>query len=428
MLPPLHEKFYITGQKKLSGSVAIPGSKNAALPILAATLGVKGISTIENVPHLSDTLAFTEIMKSIGAKVEWKENTVTVDATTLHSDGKVKGDYIQRMRASILFLAPVLARCGKIQMEFPGGCVLGKRSVESHLHAFKSLGARILDTKSELSLELAKKKFIAGSFSMQEMSVTATENAVIAAAFTSGISQIRLCASEPHIQNLCDFLVSAGAKIEGIGSHHLTITGIENPKSATIQVTPDYLQAGTYILAGILTNSQIIVKNVEESHLDSFFQALRETGAQFTIDTKNKSVTTHTKKQELVATNIQTGVFPKFATDLHPQFAVLLTQCEGRSKIFETLFERKFAYLLELEKMGADVEIQNPHVFYITGKTQLQGVPVASQDIRAGAAMLLAALIADGETEISNIHYIHRGYENIEENLRSLGAQIRKES
>lgn len=425
MISPNKERFYITGQKKLSGSIKIPGSKNAALPILAASLAVKGISVIKNVPDLSDTQGFINIMKSLGAKISQKGSEVTIDARNLTGNGEVSDPYICKMRASILFLAPLLIRFGRVKMPFPGGCVLGKRSVDIHLNVFIALGAKIIESKNFLELELKEKTFIGNTFVMPEMSVTATENAVIAMAFAKGKSQLRLAACEPHIQNLCQFLESTQSQISGIGSHNLSITGTSVETSGEIAVTSDYLQVGTYLLAGILTDSEIIIENVEVTHLDSFLERLKETNALFTVDEKNKKITTHSRKEELKAVDIQTGVFPKFPTDLHPQFSVLLTQCNGVSKIHEPLFERKFAYLLELEKMGADVEIQNPHVFKISGKSNLMGVPVASQDIRAGAAMILAALVAEGETEISNIHYIHRGYENILENLSDLGADMR---
>ena len=437
MQAPLKERFYINGGKKLSGEIEIPGSKNAALPILAATLAVNGISRVTNIPDLSDTRGFMEIMKSIGAKIKQdtdNKRNFTIDARNLTGNGNVSGSYIGKMRSSIMFLAPVLARFGRVSIPFPGGCVLGKRSVDTHLNVFKALGATIIESETHIEIELnnSEKTYIGNSFVMPELSVTATENALIAMAFAKGNSNLRLAASEPHVQNLCEFLQSAGAKISGIGSHALEISGIENNQniSAEIEVTSDYLQVGTYVLAGILTNSEITVKNAEISHLDSFIERLKQTGARFEVNEKEKYIKTlirnvNNPEENLRATDIQTGVFPKFATDLHPQFAVLLTQCQGVSKIQETLFERKFAYLLELEKMGADVEIQNPHVFKISGPTPFIGTTVASQDIRAGAAMILAALITNGETEITNIHYIHRGYENIEENLTQLGAEIR---
>lgn len=426
MMSATKEKFYITGGKRLSGDVVVPGSKNAALPILAATLAISGVSTLQNVPELSDTVECINIMKSLGAKITTTGKTIEIDASDIVCTSSVSHPYISKMRASILFLAPLLVRCGEVKMPFPGGCVLGKRSVDTHLNAFVALGAEIVESTEYLHLRLPKKRFIGGTIVMPEISVTATENAIIAASFAEGVTQIRLAAAEPHVQNLCEFLQSAGVCIEGIGSHTLTIHGITSSYKAAIKITSDYLQVGTFLLAGVLTDSELVIHESEVSHLDSFLERLAFAGANFVCDEHKKTITTKPRTKDLRSTDIQTGVFPKFPTDLHPQFAVLLTQCQGTSKIFETLFERKFAYLLELEKMGADVTIQNPHVFLIQGPTKLKASPVASQDIRAGAAMLLAALIADGETEISNIHYIHRGYEHIEETLRNLGAEIRR--
>lgn len=428
MIPFSQERLFIKGKKELNGDIFVSGSKNAVLPILAASLAINGISKIKNIPILSDTKGFIDIMQSIGAKVIISGNDVEVDARNLQGDGTLNHTYICKMRASILFLAPLLIRFGRVKMPFPGGCVLGKRSVDSHLHIFSNLGAEIVESKNYLELKLKGKEFLANTVVLPEISVTATENAIVAMAFAKGNSFLRLAASEPHIQNLCDFLESAGACIKGKGGHSLSIENSNKKQTAEVTVVSDYLQIGTYILAGVLTNSELKIHNFESSHLDSFLERLSQTNASFEIDEKSKTITTKKRKTELVASNIQTGVFPKFATDLHPQFAVLLTQCNGRSKIFETLFERKFAYLLELEKMGAKVEINNPHVFHIEGPVKLQGTSVASQDIRAGAAMILAGLVAEGETEISNIHYIDRGYDNIMNNLKDVGAEIRKEN
>jgi UDP-N-acetylglucosamine 1-carboxyvinyltransferase len=423
------EKFCISGGKHLSGTVKIGGSKNAALPILAASLAVNEVSTIQNLPEISDVENFLDMLRSVGAETDHTERgKVIINAKKLSFPGEFSHPAVNKMRASILLLAPLLVRFGEVKMPFPGGCVLGKRSVDAHLRVFSSLGAEIISDDEYLHIRLPKGHFEGARFALPEISVTATENALIAAAFAKGETEIRLSAAEPHVQNLCEFLISAGANIEGVGTHTLRVTPISAVKSPKITITSDYLEAGTFLLAGILTDSNIRIENVFEHHLDSFFEKLSEIGAEFTIDTKNHCVETFPRKREFTATKLQTGVFPKFPTDLHPQFAVLLTQCEGTSKIFETLFERKFAYLLELEKMGADVEILNPHVFLIHGKRELYGAPVASQDIRAGAAMLLAAITAKGESEISNIHYIDRGYPAIEEKLRNLGVDIEREN
>ncbi len=422
----MNEKFFIEGGATLSGTVEISGSKNAALPILAATLLVAGSSTVTNVPNIDDIAAFLEILESLGTQISEKNGTRTLNTQNIAPHTKaLNHPHIRYMRASILLLAPLLVRFGEVKIPFPGGCVLGKRSAESHLKALVGFGAEVQESSDSIHLT-STRGLTAGSVVLPERSVTATENAVMIASTLQGESEIRMAAAEPHVQNLCHFLVSAGAKIEGIGTHTLQIQGNPDLQNGNIAITPDYLEAGTFILAGALTDSTITVQNVEEHHLDSFFQKLSEVGISCSFDHIQKSVTVSSHSGDLTPTNIQTGVFPAFPTDLHPQFAVLLSQCKGTSKIFETLFERKFGYLLELEKMGADIEIMNPHQFLIHGSKKLVGTPVASQDIRAGAAMLLAALIAEGTTEISNIHYIHRGYQHIEDKLRALGAKIKR--
>lgn len=422
------EKFFIQGGKPLRGTVAIPGSKNAALPILAASLLINGESTLANLPHIADVETFLKILELLGVQYTQKEEGVyTLNAAELTQDTHdIPTVEIKKMRASILLLAPLLVRLGTVELPFPGGCVLGKRSAETHFAAFRAFGAKVEETAETIRIT-APHGLQPSRVVLPEMSVTATENAIMLAAAIEGESEIRMAAAEPHVQNLCEFLVSAGVKIEGIGTHTLRITGTKNLQNGSAAITPDYLQAGTFLLAAAVTRGDVTVTNVEEHHLDSFFQKLSEVGIAFEVNRSEKSVRVSGDNTGKAwhPVSIQTGVFPKFATDLHPQFAVLLTQCAGTSRIFETLFERKFAYLLELEKMGANVEIMNPHQFLIHGPTKLKGTAVASQDIRAGAAMILAALAAEGETEIANIHYIHRGYEDIEEKLRALGADIR---
>ncbi len=420
--------FRIVGERELSGSVEISGSKNAALPILAASLALGGISRLHNVPEISDVEHFGQLLESLGVNIQKEKGNWEISAEKMNSAVECQHFAIGKMRASILLLAPLLVRNGEVKMPFPGGCVLGKRSAESHLRAFTAFGAEILESRDYLHLRLPDGKFRAAKVVLPEISVTATENAIVAAAFAQGESEIRLSAAEPHVQNLCEFLVSAGVHISGMGTHTLKIQGNPLAKNGNISITPDYLEGGTFLLAGLITNSEITIKNIVHHHLDSFLEKLLEAGANFEIDEKNCSITTKKRKSDFMATSIQTGVFPKFPTDLHPQFAVLMTQSMGTSRIFETLFERKFAYLFELEKMGASVELLNPHQFLVHGKKNLVGTTIASQDIRAGAAMLLAALVARGETRITNIHYLDRGYQNLETKLQKIGADISRES
>ncbi len=420
----MREKYFIEGGVPLRGAVEISGSKNAALPILAASILITGVSQLRNVPEIEDVETMMDILESIGVEMEMLESGIQLSSDNVKIEsGELSHPKIKSMRASILLLAPLLARFGEVKMPFPGGCVLGKRPIGSHLAAFTAFGAEILDSHDMISIS-APKGLRPATFVLPEISVTATENAVMLASSIEGESIIRMAASEPHVQNLCEFLVSAGAQIDGIGTHTLRIRGTKNLSGGSVEITPDYLEAGTFILAAAVTNGELIIRNVEEHHLDSFFQKLKEVGVNFVSVPEDRTVIVKPPLGDYQPVKLQTGVFPAFPTDLHPQFAVLLTQCAGTSQIFETLFERKFAYLLELEKMGANVQLLNPHQFLVHGKSRLRGSSVASQDIRAGAAMLLAAFAAEGETEISNIHYIHRGYEKIEEKLKSVGARI----
>lgn len=416
-------KFIVQGGIALKGEVTIGGSKNAALPILAATLLADSQTTLHNVPDISDVHAFLRILSGLGADVSFNQGTVTVNPARIQP-GSLDDHLVKHMRASILLLGPLLGRFKEARLAFPGGCVLGKRSVHAHTHALSAFGAEVLPSSDAIHLtapELHPAKII-----MAEASVTATENALMTAVTIPGISEIRWAAMEPHVQDLCHFLVKMGAEIEGIGSHTLTVHGGKPLHGAEHTVTPDYLEAGTFALAGILTNGEITIKNCPVTHLDSFWQKLEEVGAHFELSENQVKILPH---GPLIAPEkLQTSVFPGFPTDLQAPFAVLLTQCAGPSKVHETLFEGRLNYLPELERLGAKTQLLNPHQAVITGPTQLKAAQIASQDIRAGAAMVLAALIAEGTTSISDINYIDRGYEHLDEKLRSLGAKIERSS
>ena len=413
-------QFQVQGGIPLKGEVTISGSKNATLPILAATLLAEDHCTLHNVPDISDVHAYLGIMSSLGADVSFNKGTVSVNSSRLEQV-PIAHNFVKHMRASILLLGPLLGRFGEVQLDFPGGCVLGKRSVGAHIHALTSLGAELVESDEEIHL---KGKLTAAQFIMAEASVTATENAIMAAVMADGKTIIRWAAMEPHVADLCKFLVAMGADIEGIGTHTLTVHGGKTLKGAEYSITPDYLEAGTMVLAAVLTNGEVTVKNCPVNQLDSFWQKLEEVGAIFTCHENQVDIHKHNGLHAVE--KLQTAVYPGFPTDLQAPFAVLLTQCEGLSKLHETLFEGRLAYLAELERMGAKVEILNPHQATIEGATPLKGAPIVSHDIRAGAAMVLAALTAEGETTISDINYIDRGYEKLEEKLRSLGAKIER--
>lgn len=415
------EKFIIKGGKKLSGEVTVSGSKNATLPIICASLLTKEKITLQNVPNIADVHTMIEIIESLGAKTSFENKTLEIDPSDL-SPQQLPDSLINKMRASILMVGAFISRFGEIKMAFPGGCVLGKRSVHSHTHALKELGCEIIDDKNGLHIKC--EKLIGKTIILPELSVTATENAIMAAVLAEGESEIRLAAAEPHVQDLCNFLNEMGAKISGIGTNYLKIQGVEKLKGVTYRITGDYLEAGTFAIAAVATKGNVLIKGINPGHLDSLWQKLDEMGANFELNGDSVHIKENPKLKAVKM--LRTAVYPSFATDLQAPFAVLLTQAQGVSKVFETLFEGRLNYLFELEKMGAHVEYLNPHQALIIGPTELRGLPISSCDIRAGAAMVIAALIASGETEISNINYIDRGYEDLYKKLSNLGADIQR--
>lgn len=416
------QKFVIKGQKPLNGEVTVSGSKNAALPIVCAALLTKELVTLKNVPDIADIHSILRIIEGFGAKVNFENNTLTIDPSNI-SASNVPNELVNKMRASILILGSLIPRLGEIKMSFPGGCVLGKRSVDSHTHAFKKLGCEILDDTNGLHIKGNKLK--GATIVLPELSVTATENAIMAAVLAEGKSEIRLAAAEPHVQDLCHFLNHLGAKISGIATNNIQIEGVAELKGGEYSITGDYLEAGTFALCAIATKGDVTIKGINTDQLDSFWQKLEEMGVNFQLSADSVHIMPTAELNAIKS--LRTAVYPSFATDLQAPFAVLLTQAKGVSKVFETLFEGRLNYLFELEKMGAHIEYLNPHQALIIGPTKLKAVPISSCDIRAGAAMVIAALIADGETEITNINYIDRGYERLDEKLRSLGAEIVRE-
>lgn len=419
--PNYMHKFIVNGGKKLTGEVEIGGSKNATLPIICASLLTKDKVILENVPNIADVKSMISIIEKIGAKVKFKNHVLEINSNGLHKNN-IPNDLVKKMRASILILGALLPRVGEVKMDFPGGCVLGKRSVFAHTHALEELGCKVIDDKKGLHIKV--KKLIGKKITLPELSVTATENALMAAVTASGETEIRLAAAEPHVQDLCAFLNKMGAKISGIGTNSLKIKGVKSLHGAKHKITGDYLEAGTYAIAAVATGGKIKIKGMNPDHLDSFWQKLMEMGAKVEL---GKDYATVSANGGLNAVReLKTAVYPGFATDLQAPFVVLLTQANGVSKIFETLFEGRLNYLVELEKMGARAELLNPHQALLIGPTELRALPIVSSDIRAGAAMVIAALIAKGKTEISNIEYIDRGYEKMDLKLKSLGAEIER--
>jgi len=413
-------RFLVTGGRKLEGQIKVSGSKNAALPIIAASLLTDEPVELTNVPNIDDIATMEHILHFLGVETEFTDHTLKIHAKAV-ANVEIEHELVSKLRASILLLGPLLARNGEVRLAYPGGCVIGKRPVDAHLMALEELGAEVVED-SEL-LHIKCDKLAGAKFTMTEASVTATENTIMAAVLASGETVIRLAACEPHVQDLCDFLNSMGAKIDGIGTHKLKIKGVKKLKGTKHRVTSDYLEAGTLVIAAAITGGSVDILDVNPNHLDIFWQKLREVGVIFEL---GEDMVRVQPSKQLKAIRLQTAVFPSFPTDLQAPFATLLTQAKGTSFIFETLFDGRLQYLYELEKMGLKPKILNPYQAEITGPTKLKGASVASCDIRAGAAIVIAALAAEGQTEISNIYYIDRGYENLDEKLNSLGAKIER--
>lgn len=414
--------YHVQGGIPLRGEVDVGGSKNAALPLIAGSLLAQGETVLENVPRLRDTLAMLRILEFLGAETQFEGNTMRIRTDRVRSK-PIPGSYVSALRGSIVLLGPLLARFGVAEMAYPGGCVLGKRPVGAHVEAFKQMGVEDMSSDDTLHLQgtLRPSRVV-----LSEFSVTATENIALAASLLPGKTTIELAAGEPHVVDVEHFIEKMGARIEGKGSHTVAVHGNKNLRPIQHRVTSDYLEAGALALAGYLTRGQLVVRNLDAEHLVSFLDVLRRGGCVWEVRDGGKTLIVDGEASTYVPMHIRTNIFPGFPTDLQAPVGVLMTQAQGVSRIFERLYEGRLGYLYELEKMGAHIEILNAHQALVIGPTTLKGRTVASNDIRAGAAMVLAALSAVGETTITDIQYIERGYDRLDEKLRSVGAKIER--
>lgn len=415
-------RYRIHGGVPLKGDVTVSGSKNAALPLIAASVLCKGETVLTNVPFLRDIKVMLQILDYLGAETSFQSGTVRIRTQNLQSK-PIPAEFVSKLRGSIVLLGPLLARFGVVEMCYPGGCVLGKRPVDAHIHALSQLGAEDMSTDEVLHLQGALKP---GHVILSEFSVTATENAILAAALVPGETRIDMAAAEPHVQAVEELVRAMGAEVEGIGTHTVTVRGRKQLACTEYRVPSDYLEAGALTVAALVTRGRVRLHDVEYDHLMHFLDVLKRMGAEWKYDTEEKILFVDGEISSLNASEVRTNIFPGFPTDLQAPIGVAMTQAKGVSRLFERLFEGRMAYLYELEKMGAHVEILNAHQALVIGPTQLRGRTVASNDIRAGAAMVLAGLCADGETLITDVRYIERGYDHFDEKLRSLGAKIDK--
>ncbi|MBU0476801.1 UDP-N-acetylglucosamine 1-carboxyvinyltransferase [Patescibacteria group bacterium] len=416
------EKFSIQGNIPLSGEVEISGYKNSAGAILAATLLTDEECQIDNLPQISDIFDLIEILKQIGVKIEWQgKGKIKIKAENINPE-KIPFDLFEKTRVSVLLIGPLVARLGSFKIPHPGGDKIGLRPITAHLEGLKKLGVSVKEEKGFYFFE-APKKITGENIVLNEFSVTATENLMMAASLSKGKTKIEIAAAEPQVQDLGEFLKKMGLKIEGAGTHTIEIEGEKKLSGADFSICPDPWEAGTFLIAFAITKGKGIIKNVRPEHLSMFLEKLKEIGVNFKTGQNEISVL---PSSDFKAAKIQALPYPGFPTDLQPQTSVLLTQAEGKSLIHDPLYENRFSHLHELRKMGADIEITDPHRALIFGKKNLIGTKVNGNDIRAGAALILAGLAAKGQTIVTNAHQVDRGYEKIEEKLKKLGAKIER--
>jgi len=415
--------FEIKGGKKLSGSIDVRGSKNATTPILAATLLTDEPCTISNIPLIEDVFRMLEILTGIGVSVDWlSERTVKICAKDI-DPSRLDRHLVKRLRSSILLLGSLSARFEHFSFFHPGGCMIGKRPVGTHFDALEKMGVIITNTdEKEYAINSEGKK--SAHVVLREFSVTATENAMMLAVSLAGKTIIKIAAAEPHVEDLGKFLIAMGADIKGLGTHTIEITGSKKLHGANHEIIPDANEAATFLIMGVATKSPIRVNNAKEEHLDLVLEKLKEFGASFKIE-KNTIEVIPNDNLKAVA-KIDARIYPGIPSDIQAPMGVLASQAKGETMIFDTLYEGRFNYLTELEKMGAQSKILNPHQAAISGPARLKGSSIKSFDLRAGASLIIAALCAKNMTTIEEIYQVDRGYERIEERLAALGANIRR--
>ncbi len=412
------DNMAVQGGHKLNGEVSTSGAKNAALPIFFSTILAEGEHKFSNVPKLKDIESTANLLESLGCKTQRDGNNFSVKASAL-KNFEAHYDLVRKMRASILCLGPMLTKYGEAVVSLPGGCAIGTRPIDLHLDGMKALGAEI--TTSEGYVTAKAKKLKGANFLFETCTVGGTENVMMAATLADGTTVLENAAKEPEIVDLADYLNKMGAKITGQGTSVITIQGVEKLKPAEHSIMPDRIEAGTLLMAGAISGGEVIVKNCTAAHLEHLIQKMKECG--FKIDSGKDWVKVHpTKTWESV--DITTAAYPLFATDLQAQFMALMAVAEGTSVITETIFENRFMHVQELVRLGADITPKS-RVAVVRGRPGgLTAAPVMATDLRASASLVLAGLVAKGETVVNRIYHLDRGYENLEGKLSALGAKI----
>lgn len=423
----MSESFVIkglSGKRALRGEITVGGAKNNALKLLAASVLCKTPLTLKNVPGIDDTKRMAEIIEKLGGSVVRDGTTYQIDTRGI-KNGEIDRDAARSMRASIVLSGPLLARFGATTFPHPGGDVIGERPIDFFIEGFEKMGATVVTTENEYRMT-AKNGLKGADIFFRWVSVTATETLMMAAVLAKGKTVLRNVAMEPEVSDLAKFLVSAGARISGIGTPTLTISGgkmLVSKKPHTI--IPDRIETGSFLILGALAATDLRITNCEPEHVRMLIELLSRSGVHIEVKKNSIRVTNHSKSIHR-AMSLKTHEYPGFPTDLQAPMMVYLTQATGESRVFETVFEGRLNYVEDLVRMGADITLWNPHQASIKGPTQLRGTTLESPDIRAGLAFLIAALIAEGESTLHNIYHIDRGYERIEERFKKLGADIKR--
>jgi len=426
------DKFIIKGfggKKTLSGSIEVRGSKNSALPVMASSILFKDEISLKNIPQIEDVFKMSEILNDLGVDLEFKKSALKINSKNIKSFD-LNLDLAKKMRASIVLSGPILARFGKVSFPHPGGCVIGERPINIFLEGFKKMGASLEEKKEKYFLKVTGKKLKGAEIFFPVQSVGATETFMMAGVLAEGKTVLKNCALEPEILALGEFLNFCGAKIKGLGTTTLNIEGgkLLSSRGKIFNNIPDRLETGCFLILGALSAKRLRIKNCQPEHLEILIENLKKSGVKITKGEDWIEVKGDDQKKDREPFNVKTHEYPGFPTDLQAPIVVYLTQAEGESIVFETIFESRLNYIEDLIRMGAEITAWNPHQIMIRGATPLKGRELEGPDIRAGLAFVIAAIIAKGRSVINNVYYIDRGYERIEERLRKIGVDIVRSS
>lgn len=413
-------KYLITGGNKIRGTLSIKGAKNSILPLMAASLLNENINIIHNVPLIADVYTMIDILKSIGCKIDFNDHVLVIDSSNLTSN-EIDEGYVKKMRSSIIVLGAMISRLEHVKIYEPGGCAIGKRPIDLHLNSLKKLGVKIEEGSI---IECERKEIIGNDIILDSPSVGATENIILASVKAKGTTRIYNAAKEPEIEDLQEYVNKMGAKVSGAGSDFIEIQGVDKLDKVEHTVIPDRIAVGTYMVASAITGGCLEVDKIIRSHMEPINSTLIKAGCDIEY-TKEGLILTAPEKIKAV-NFLKTDIHPNFPTDMQAQMMALMTLSDGDNIFYETIFENRFMHCSEFNKMGANTEIITSHLCRVKGVNKLYGAKTKSPDLRGGAALIIAALAAEGESEISDIYHVERGYENIEGILKSLGANIKR--